>query len=323
LLNLERGFLPRPLLLVVNQGDATVSIVDPDTVQRIGTIHQNVRQMVGHEIETSLDGTTAYLPLYGDAGLGCPGLDGDTILVLDLAKGTVKGRFTFDTAVRPHQPIRFENLLYVTAELRNAVAVIDLETMTLKGMIPTGAEQSHMLTLSGDGRFAYTSNVSSGTISVLDLKKQSLIKVLKIAPIVQRIALSLDNSTLVTSDQSEPRLALVDTNTLAIKQWISLPSPGYGSTFTQDGQTLLVTLPQAGQLAVVNLRTLKLINVVDVGPRPQEVLLHPLRETAYVSCFGSNYVAIVDISTCNVVGNIETGNKADGLRWALQGDSAA
>ena len=120
---------------------------------------------------------------------------------------------------------------------------------------------------------------------------------------------------MATADQSAPRLALIGTKSLAVEHWVPLPSIGYGSTFTADGKTLLLTLPQTGQLAIVDLVSRSVRKVIDVGPRPQEVLLRPDRRTAYVSCFGSNYVAVIDLATNTVTSKIKTGQKADGMAW--------
>jgi len=37
---------------------------------------------------------------------------------------------------------------------------------------------------------------------------------------------------------------------------------------------------------------------------------------AYVSCFNSNVVQVVDLKTWQIVHTIEVGQKADGMAWA-------
>ena len=81
------------------------------------------------------------------------------------------GHVDFGHGVRPHLPVldAKRHLLYVTTELDDAVTVIDPRTQKIVGKVPTGAEQSHMLVLSHDGRRGYTANVGPGTVSVLDM----------------------------------------------------------------------------------------------------------------------------------------------------------
>ena len=305
-------------LLVVNQGDATLSIVDPVAAKQVSIFTEAESEMVGHEVATSPDGRLAYLPLYGNAGVGKPGTDGRTMLVIDIAARKVLDRFDFGHGVRPHCVIyeRSSNLLYVTTELDQAVTVIDPHTLKTVGKIPTGQEQSHMLAISHDGRRGYTANVGPGTVSVLDLTARKLVTTIPIAATTQRISVSNDDKMVFTADQTAPRLAVIYTATNKIGSWITLPSIGYGSASTLDGRWLLVTLPGAGELGVVDLRSFKVVRTIKVGERPQEVLVRPDGGVAYVSCFGGHQVAVIDLSSWQVVKMIDAGQKADGMAWA-------
>jgi DNA-binding beta-propeller fold protein YncE len=307
-----------PLLLVVNQGDATLSLVDPVTNLQIASFAENVPSMVGHEAATSPDGRLAYLPLYGDSGVGKPGSDGRMMLVVDIASRKLVDRFDFGHGVRPHCVIydRRSDLLYVTTELDKSVTIIDPHTMKIVGSIPTGQEQSHMLVISHDGKRGYTANVGPGTVSVLDLVARKFVTAIPIAPVTQRISISNDDSMVFTSDQTKPQLAVIETSTNKIRNWVALPSLGYGSASTKDGQFLLVTLPVAGALEVVDLRTMKAVRTIKIGERPQEVLVRPDGKVAYVSCFGGHKVAAVDLSQWLVTAMIDVGSKADGMAWA-------
>ena len=62
------------LLLVVNQGDQSMSLVDPAAGVQIGKVKTN--EIRAHEVTASPDGRLAYLPIYGNSGVGKPGTDG-------------------------------------------------------------------------------------------------------------------------------------------------------------------------------------------------------------------------------------------------------
>jgi hypothetical protein len=99
--------------------------------------------MVGHEVGVSSDGRLAYLPLYGDAGVGRPGTDGQLMLVIDIASRKIVDRVDFGHGVRPHCVLyeRRSGLLYVTTELDHAITIVDPRTLKAVG-IPTQQEQS-------------------------------------------------------------------------------------------------------------------------------------------------------------------------------------
>src|SRR5579859_6314248 len=71
------------VLLVANKGDHTLGIIDPATSKQIAVVAEN--GVTGHEVIASPDGKTAYVPIYGDSGVGKPGTDGETMAVIDIA----------------------------------------------------------------------------------------------------------------------------------------------------------------------------------------------------------------------------------------------
>ena len=274
--------------------------------------------MHGHEIATSADGRIAYVPIYGNVGVGKPGLDGREMLFIDLPSRKVIGNLDFGHGVRPHQPVfdPARNLLYVTTELDQSVTIIDPKSRMVVGTVPTGQPQSHMLVLSHDGRRGYTANVGPGTVSVLDMIGRKTVTIIPVSKEVQRIAISNDDRWVFTSDQTKPQLAVIDTATNKVKSWVPLPGTGYGAAPTPDSRFLLVAVPPTNQVAVVDLASMQVVRNIDVPAAPQEVLIRPDGKVAYVSCATSGEVAAIDLSQWKVQKLIIAGKFADGLAWA-------
>jgi YVTN family beta-propeller protein len=305
-------------LLVVNQRDRNLSLVDPGSGTQIGLVDEGLAGVWGHEIAVSLDGRTAYMPIYGSAGVGHPGIDGHELLIIDLKSRKIVADVDFGHGVRPHLAVLdpATGLLYVTTELDNTVTLIDPATRKIVGTVPTGQEQSHMLALSHDGRRGYTANVGPGTVSVLDMESRRTLAVIPIAKSVQRISISNDDKLVFTSDQTLPQLAVIDTAARRVSTWVPLPGTGYGSAPTLDGRSLLVAIPSTNQVAVVDLSTLKVVRRIAVPSAPQEILVRPDGKVAYVSCNQSGKVAAIDLSQWKVQKLIVAGQFADGLAWA-------
>ncbi len=230
------------LLVVANKGDKSLSIVDPKSNRKVATVAED--GVTGHEVITSPDGRFAYVPIYGNSGVGKPGTDGQKIDVIDIAARKVIGGIDFGHAVRPHCP-KFgprNGLLYVTTELDNSVSIIDPHTLKIVGAVPTGQTESHMLAITHDGRRGYTANVGPGTVSVLNLDSRKTIAVIPVSGQTQRISLSIDDRLAFTADQTKPQLAVIDTATNKVKTWVPLPAPGYGTAPTRDGRWLVVAV---------------------------------------------------------------------------------
>jgi DNA-binding beta-propeller fold protein YncE len=305
-----------PLLLVANQGDHTLSLIDPVAGKQIATVP--VEGVTGHEVAASPDGKTAFVPIYSNVGVGKPGTDGTKVSVIDLASRKVIHTIDFGHGVRPHCAIydRNSGMLYVTTELDKTISIIDPKTLQIVGSVPTGQEQSHMLALSRDGSRGYTANVGPGTVSVLDMKARKTLAIIPISKNTQRIAVSRDDSMVFTADQTKPQLAVIDTATNKVKTWIPLPAVGYGTAPTPDGRWLLVAMRTRKQVAVVDLKTMTVARTIDVPDGPAEILVTADGKRAYVSCNSKNQIAEIDLGQWKVSRLIDAGATADGLAWA-------
>ena len=306
------------LLLVANKSDRTLGIVDPAVGVQVATVAED--GTTGHEVVASSDGRLAYVPIYGNSGVGKPGTDGRNMVVIDIAARKIIGNLDFGHGVRPHCAFLGpkDGMLYVTTELDQTISIIDPHTLKMIGTVPTGQAESHMLAISPDGKRGYTANVGPGTVSVLDLEARKTITVIPVAPVVQRISLSVDGRLVFTSDQTKPELAVIDTASSKVKTWIPLPAPGYGSAPTPDGRWLIIAVPTAHKVAVVHLGAMKVAHAIDVPAAPQEVLVRPDGKVAYVSCDASHKIAVIRTSDWTVEKLIDAGVGADGLAWAVR-----
>ena len=306
----------RGLLLVANKGDHTLGIIDPVEGKESATVEEG--GITGHEVAASPDGRRAFVPIYGNSGVGAPGTDGRNIAVIDLATHKLIDTLNLGKPLRPHCAVfgPQNGLLYVTTELGESVTIIDPSRLRILGSVPTGQPESHMLAITHDGKRGYTSNVGVGTISVLDLEARRTITVIHVSPHAQRIALSVDDRWVFTADQTQPQLAVIDASTNEVTKWIPLEGLAYGTGATLDGKWLLVTLPKPAKVAVVDLSSMRVVRSVDVPKSPQEVLVRPDNQVAYVSCHESKKVAAINLQTWKVDQLIDAGRNADGLAWA-------
>src|SRR5690242_18095203 len=68
------------MLLVANKGDRALGIIDPVAGRQLAAVAEN--GITGHEVIASPDGKLAYVPIYGDSGVGRPGSDGRNLVVI-------------------------------------------------------------------------------------------------------------------------------------------------------------------------------------------------------------------------------------------------
>jgi len=310
------------LLIVANKGDSTMGIIDPESGRQMAAVPEG--GVTGHELTASPDGRTAYVPVYGDSGVGKPGTDGTNMVAIDIATRKITGNLDFGKGVRPHCPVfgPKNGLLYVTTEIENKISIIDPKTLKIIGSVPTGQPESHMFVISHDGKRGYTANVGPGTVSVLDLDAKKVIAVIPISKNTQRIAISNDDRWVFTADQTQPRLAVIDTSSNKVAHWVDLPAFAYGTAPTPDGRWLVAAIQKTNQVAAVDLKTMKVAHLVDLPKIPQEVMVRPDGQVAYVSCDVSHQVAEINLADWKVSRLIEAGKGVDGLAWSAANGSA-
>lgn len=307
---------PKGTLITANQGPNNLAMIDLATGKQVGVLDEQGLVKV-HELVMLPGGKTLIAPIYGDSGVGKPGTDGSKILVYDIPSRKVIHTIDLGKGLRPHQPTydAKRNVIYVTTELDQAITAIDAKTFKVLYEIPTGQPESHMFTLSHDGHRGYTANVGPGTVSVLDMDAHKLITTIPVAKHLQRISISNDDKTVFTSDTAAPRVAAIDTATNTIRQWIDLPSAGFGSRPTADGKWLAICMPDISKIGVIDLSTMKLVKTVDVAGKPQEILYSPDGSRAWSSSFGEPKVAEIDTKTWTVTRELPGTDRNDGMAY--------
>jgi DNA-binding beta-propeller fold protein YncE len=306
---------PSPgVLVVANQKEHTVLLVDPEARRELAKISVGVN---GHEVAVSPDSRFAYVPIYGNSGVGKPGTDGTSIDIIDLQQRKLAATIDLGKPLRPHQPaFGPDGLLYVSAELDQAIDIIDPAARQLVAEVPTDQPESHMFVLTKDARRAYTANVGPGTVSVVDLARHVHIATIPVAKHVQRISISTDGSRVFTHDQDAPRIAVIDTATNKITNWIDIPDYAYASSPTPDGHWLIAVLPRANRTVVIDTKTYKVAHSFDVPTQPGEVLVRPDGAVAYITCMPAGKIAVLDLRTWQLQPNIDLTPGVDGMAWA-------
>jgi DNA-binding beta-propeller fold protein YncE len=312
----------RGTLAVVNQAEHTLLLVEPSISRIFAKIPVGVN---GHEVAISPDGKLAYVPIYGNSGVGKPGTDGSTIDVIDIGKRELVSSISLGRPLRPHRAeFGPGGLLYVSGELGNAIVIVDPAAQKVVGEIPTGAKETHMFVFSPDGKRAYTSNVGAGSVSILDVADKRLLGVVPVAKTVQRISIAPDGKRIFTQDQNSPRIAVIDVADqqgtgqhlpdFKVNAWIDLPDIAFASEPTPDGKFLLAVSMQKHLLIVIDLATLKVIKTLDLPESPSEILIRRDASVAYISCL-SGKIAVVGLQSWQLREPIEMTRGVDGLAW--------
>lgn len=147
---------PKRSLLALSKTNHTLAIVDPDNLNIIASIPVG---MDPHEVIASSDGKTAYVTIYGGGSL-------HELDIIDLV--TKKPLINFDTKplFGPHGLTFVNGKVWFTAEGSKSIGRYDPESGKLDWSMGTGQDRTHMIYVTRDSKKIYTTNVSSGTVSI-------------------------------------------------------------------------------------------------------------------------------------------------------------
>src|SRR6266478_5757002 len=151
---------PSPALLVLEKGDNTLAIVDPATLKVIGRVPAGTDP---HEVEASPDGKLAYISNYGGSDSSL-----HTISVVDITTQRALSPIDLGALRSPHGLAFAGGKLYFTAETNKVVGRYDPATKAFDWLMGTGQDRTHMVVVSRNLDTVFTSNVSSGTISIVE-----------------------------------------------------------------------------------------------------------------------------------------------------------
>src|SRR5882724_10089556 len=144
-------------LLALSKTDHTLAIVDASSLKVITRIPVGVDP---HEVIASSDGKKAYVSIYGGGSL-------HEIDVIDLVAQKPLAPIETKPLLGPHGLTFIGGKLWFTAEGTKSIGRYDPLTDKIDWMMGTGQDRTHMIFVTNDEKNIYTSNVASGTVSIL------------------------------------------------------------------------------------------------------------------------------------------------------------
>ena len=151
---------PSPALLVLEKSDNTLAIVDPTTLKIVARVPAGEDP---HEVVASDDGKLAYISNYGGEGSTL-----NTISVVDLVAQKALRPIDLGALHSAHGLAIAGGELYFTAETNKVIARYDPAGQQVDWILGTGQDRTHMIAVAKGLDRIITSNVSSGTISIIE-----------------------------------------------------------------------------------------------------------------------------------------------------------
>ena len=218
-----------------------------------------------------------------------------------------------EDCARPHASWIVADRAYVTCEKEKRVHVIDLESGQTIDRIETLQEGSHVLGFEADSRKLVTSNVGSGSISLIDIDSGDT-KVVKLAAGSEG-SLTVGGRIWI-ANAIAGSVAVVDPRTGKVIGHVASVC-GFPIALSPDThEQVWVACFASAELVAIDRNDFTIKRRIKLADPPLNLLTHPERDLAYVSLPRQNAIAEIDLASGQELRRLGVGMEPDGLRWA-------
>lgn len=298
-------------MIVVQKGDDSLAYFDAAT----GVLQKRVE--VGkkpHELALSADGKLAYVTLYGLDRYTEDLEGGRAIAIVDLDARRKTGEIDLGRFRRPHGIARGKSgRLYVTCDHPPALVVVDPAARKVVWHVDVGQSLPHMVVVTSDEAKAYTANSGSATVTAIALGEGNgkVIKHIPIGGVPMGVALSNDGRLLYAANRNGDEVVVIDTMRDEVVQRLRVPGNPARIRVLPGRKRILVSLIEAGAVAVLDTEPLQEARRLLVGRHAEGLGLDPNGEFGYASAQDDNRVVKFSLTLWEPVLFFQTGRRPD------------
>lgn len=324
-------------LLVLAKGDNLLAVVDPSRRQVLARI------AVGndpHEVIVSPDGTMAYVSNYGFGAF-------NTITAVDLRARKSVATIDLGSLRGPHGLAWAGGKIWFTAEAAKAIGSYDPAKKSIDWVFGTGQNRTHMIYVAPDLKWIATTNVSSGTVSIIEKvvgggpqepppggprsggpppgKLRGPMgapggdwnqTVVPVGAGSEGFDVSPDGKEIWVGNAGDGTVSIVDVGGKKVSATLAVDVRGANRLkFSPDGKQAFVSTLGGPDVTVIDRVSRKVVKRIPVGHGAAGIVMQPDGARAFVACSPDGYVAVIDLKSLEVVGRIEVGEGPDGLAW--------
>ena len=296
-------------IVVVNKQADNASFIDLATGRIVATRPTGIGP---HELVVSADGRTAVVTDYAGPG-------GNTLTVFDVASARAVRTIDLGRFTRPHGISYMPDgeTVAVTSETTSTVIVVRVSDGQIIAEIPTDAQGSHMLAVTGDGETIWTGDIGSNTVTELSLDGTRKVRAFSAPAQPEAVNVAPDGRRVFAGSNATGRVTAFD----ASDGSQTVLGEGFGWPYR------IFLTPGVEQIIVPDLsgETLRFFDGDDYtelgsidfpGEGPQGLILHPDGRHLFLSLSAAGRIAVVDIRTRAVVGYLPSGQGPDGIGYS-------
>lgn len=305
-------------IVASNMNAASVSIVDVATASTLATIPTGNGP---HEVAISHSGKWAVVAIYGDRSGS-----GTSMLVIDITNPTATRSIELGAGnQRPHG-VQFtpdDRTLIITGERAQRLLFVDFASGKIDSSVTTGQATTHMVSLTADGKHAYTTNIAAMSVSAVDVTARKLRATFPVGNRIEGIAVTPDGREVWVGGNESHAVCVLNAESGAVEHTLSGFGMAYRVGMTPDGKTAVMSDPGTEKIHIYDVASHTSKAVIDVPvmengqpSSPQGISMSRDGKTAFVTLKAAAKVAIVDLASAKITGTLPVGAGSDGVGYS-------
>jgi len=196
-----------------------------------------------------------------------------------------------------------QGLAYVSSEKDDALTVIDLATLAVKGTIATCKRGRH-LQLTPD-RKLLVACTDSNVADLIDPASGKSLRRIPLGDEPEAFDLSPDGKTIYVSNEDTGEASFIDLASGKKLKSVKVGGEPEGVKLSADGKTLYVTSEVAGLVHVIDTASAKLVKNIKAGKRPRRMAFSADGRELWVTNELDASVSIISTSSHEVVATLK------------------
>ncbi|MBT8074400.1 MAG: hypothetical protein HKP21_11910, partial [Xanthomonadales bacterium] len=259
---------------------------------------------------------------------------GNSLTLIDIASASVVKNIDLGEYSRPHGVEWIdEGTVAVTVEGNQALIVVDVQQGSVTKAIKTDQDVSHMVALDPARNRAYTTNMGSASLTVIDLESTKRLENIQTGKGAEGLAVSAGAGRIWVTNRDDDTITVLDGDTLEPLKTLSSEGFPIRATATSKGQ-VLVTRARAGDLVIYDAASFDEIRTVafDINSMGSEdrlfgdrfgdssvpigVVVDNAGERAFVAHANADVITEIDLASGDIVRLLHAGKEPDGMGYS-------
>jgi PQQ-dependent catabolism-associated beta-propeller protein len=311
------------LVLVSNEASNDLSFIDDETgvVVRSVAVGKRPRGLKvskdGRQVYVALSGSPRGGPNIDESTLPPPDHTADGIGIVDVTDGRLQTKLSSGNDPETIDASPDGRILAVANEDSAQVRLLEASSGNVIANVPVGIEPEG-LRFRPDGRYVYVTSEANDRVDVIDVNARQVSATVATGKRPRSVLFSSDGERAYVTCEFDASVDIIDAQEhrgLASVKIDGTPKAmPMGMALDDSEHRLYVSLGRAGEVAVIDTRSLRLLQrITGVGTRPWGLALTPDAGKLYAANGPSGDVSVIDTQSLQVIRRIPVGK----LPWGV------